>query len=474
MKSSHATLFPVLALALVVAATAFRPGDAPWIADEPLLLYGAIEYNATPSHLWKIHLPFTPAPYGLIGTRGAHYGPLAVWLDQILLVFTHNPIVMIAIRALLFSAITAAALYWLAKTLGVTPWLAVAIMLSPWLWFYSRQLWDNSLCIPFCAMLFAAYADFILTRRPWSLRLAALCAILLLLIHLMAIALVAPIVLHLAIFEFRSLWRFKWDIAAIIAIATAISWPYWSNLLHGYHQNIPGGTSPWRGYFFPIFGAHHLTAAGLTNVLGKNWHSNAILIDVTLLAYPAVWIAMLLAIPGVWRILRRSPKASPVDHIFAVAWVVVIFQSLLDGSLHVYEGPHYFNATWIVYAAFAYLAARVLRPWMIALYAVALLIVTVAIAQTLHDNAGIRSPNFGTSLSEQIAAVRQIQQFSADSPLQIDIPQWTAHRVALTTLRELFPPPATERPRRSIIVRYRSANPVDAHLMVWASDPNGE
>ncbi len=174
MKSPHATLVPVLALALIVVATTLRPGDAPWIADEPLLLYGAMYCNTTASHLWKIRLPFTAAPYGLIGTRGVHYGPLAIWLDQIFLAFTHNPIIMIAIRAAAFSAITAAALYWLAKTLRVTPWLAVAVMLSPWLWLYSRQLWDNSLCIPLCAMLFAAYADFVLTHRPWSLRLAAL------------------------------------------------------------------------------------------------------------------------------------------------------------------------------------------------------------------------------------------------------------------------------------------------------------
>lgn len=466
MKSSRATLGPVLALALIVVATAFRPGDAPWISDEPLLLYGAIYCNSIPCHIWKIRLPFTLAPYGLLGTRGAHYGPLAIWLDQILLAFTHNPIVMIAIRAAAFSAITAAALYWLAKTLRVTPWLAVAIMLCPWLWFFSRQLWDNSLCIPLSALLFAAYADFVSTHRSWSLRLAVLCAMLLLLLHLMSVPLIAAVALHLAVFEFRSLWRFKWSTVAIIATATAISWPYWSNLLYSYHQNIPGGTSSWRGYFFPIFGAHHLTAAGLANILGDTWHPPAILIDVTLLAYPAVWIAMLLAIPGVWRALRRSPRASSVDHIFAVAWAAVIFQAILDGFLHVYEGPHYLNATWIIYAAFAFLAARALRPWMIAVYAIALLIVTAAIAQTIHHNAGTRSANYGTTLSDQIDAVRQIQQFSTDSPLQIDLPQWTEHRIALMTLQELFPPPATSRPRRSLIVRYRSSNPVDAHIAV--------
>ncbi len=103
---------------------------------------------------------------------------------------------------------------------------------------------------------------------------------------------------------------------------------------------------------------------------------------------------------------------------------------------------------------------------MIAIYAAALLMITATIAQTIHRDAGTRSPNYGTTLSAQIDAVRQIQQFSPDSPLQIDIPQWTKHPMALTILRELFPPPATECPRRSILVLYRDASPADAHLLV--------
>jgi hypothetical protein len=466
MKSSRATLFPILALVVVVAATVFRPGDAPWIADEPLLLHSAIYYNSTPGHIWIVHLPFTLAPYGLIGTRGARYGPLAVWIDQLLLVFTHNPIIMMAIRSCAFSATTAAVLLWLAKSLRASPWLPVAVMLSPWLWLYSRQLWDNSLCVPLCAMLLAAYADFLITHRAWPLRLAILSALLLLLVHFMAIPLIAAIALHLAIFGFRSLWRFKWSLLAIISIVTAVSWPYWSNLLHTYHQNIPGGTSLVRGYFFPLFDPHHLTAIGLSNFLGDAWHPPTVLVYLTLIAFPAVWIAMLLTIPSLFRVVRLSPRSTPVDHIFAVAWVALIFQSALDGYLHVYEGPHYFNAAWILSAAFLFHVARASRPWMIAIYAATLLIVTATIAQTIHHDAGARSPNFGTTLSDQIDALRQIQQFSADSPLQIDIPQWTEHPIALTTLRQLLPPASTPQVRCSIIVRYRNASSSDAHITV--------
>ena len=58
-------------MVLIVTATMLRPGDAPWIYDEPLLMEMAIQQNATPSHFLHITLPFTPATHGLKGTRGA-------------------------------------------------------------------------------------------------------------------------------------------------------------------------------------------------------------------------------------------------------------------------------------------------------------------------------------------------------------------------------------------------------------------
>jgi hypothetical protein len=296
---------------------------------------------------------------------------------------------------------------------------------------------------------------------------------LLLLLHLMSIPLIAAIALHFAIFESRSLRQFKWSLLVIVAIPLAISWQYWSNLLHNHHQTIPGGTSPWRGYLFPLLGAHHLTACGLQNVLGENWLTSRspIIIAaqwISLIAFPAIWIAMVLSIPRLWRVLSRRPATNPIDQIIAVAFAAILFQSILDGWQHLYDGPHYFNATWIIFAAFLFLAARRARPWMIATYAASLLIVTTTIAFTLHQNAGMRSENYGSAISSQIDAVHQIQQYSGDSPIKIDIPQWTQHPIALRTLGELAPAPTTDRPRRQIWVHYRSNSPADAHIVVTA------
>src|SRR5580700_1120275 len=140
--------WPCIALLAIVVAMGLRPGDSSWFFDMSLDFEIAMQFNATPSHILGISLPFTPAPYALQGTHGIRYGPLPIWIDQIFLAFTHDPIVMTAIRAVVVSALISLALLWLTQLLRVSPWLAVVTMLSPWMWYYSRQLWDNSLLVP--------------------------------------------------------------------------------------------------------------------------------------------------------------------------------------------------------------------------------------------------------------------------------------------------------------------------------------
>jgi len=277
----------------------------------------------------------------------------------------------------------------------------------------------------------------------------------------------------------------------------AVSWPYWSFLLHNYAPNVPGGTSQWLGWFYPLLGAHHLSTAGLENILGAGWRNGepGILRAarwITLPAYPAAWAGMILAIPRAWRVIRRCPMASAIDHVFTVAWAAVIFQCALYGPLHVYEGPHYFNAAWIEFAAFAFLAADSARGWLanahgaavgivrpttvpqhfliglLGLYAAALLVSLATIAGTIHRDGGMRSENYGTALADQIAAVRRMQRYSDDSPRKIEIPEWTKHPRTPAVLEELMPPPAGPRPKRSLLLHYRDAFPGDARITVAA------
>jgi hypothetical protein len=464
---------PVICLGIIVLGTAFYPGDTPWLLDEPLLMNGAIVYNARPSQIGPITFPFTLAVTGLEGTRGVRYGPLAAWIDQLLLMFTSNPVIMVAIRALIFSGVTATALFWLCKTLKFSPWLAVVVMSSPWLWFYSRQLWDNSLCIPFCAMLIACYADFLTNRRTASLLGAAFCAMALLLLHFMALAIIAAFVLHLVIFERRAMWRPKWPLLAIVVGIFVLSSQYWLFLLHDFHREIPADASGTQGWLYPLLGAHHLSAAGLGNIFGTDWKSNSLLIvaqRVTLIAYPLVWIGMLLAVPRI----RWWQNLTPLDHILLICVITLILQSAIDGIQRIPDGPQYYNATWIIFALFAFLAVkRIPQPFAAAagvIFAGSTSFIIISLAVTIHKNTGTRAENFGTVLSNQFEVATQIQN-AGDALPEIDFPQWQLYPVGLQALEKLSPVYRGSREYVHVRVKFRDAFPGDAAIEVIPVSP---
>ena len=490
---------PCIVLAVIVLATAFvRPGDTPWINDEPLLIHQAMRFNAgMPDHS-GIQIPFTNgtlAYLGLYGNRGARYGPVPVWVYQLFLLITHDPILMVMMRAILVGGTTAAAMYWLSRSMKVTPWLAVVAMLSPWMWIYSRQLWDNSFCIPLSAMAIAAYAGFLLTRRPWPLWLSAACGALLPLTHLMAFALIVPLGLHFALGQWRWIIRHGWSALItliIVAGIQALAWPYWQWMWMNYRVE-PGEGSPLAGFFFPLLGGHHLSAAGLGNILGDGWlyttgrvapYLIAAAQAFTLLAYAAVWIGMFLAWLRARRIIRRA-QATASDHLALIALGIWFCQGLLDASQCVYDGPHYFNATWIAYAVFVFFTVEALYRWAwdsvltrlaLPAYGLALLIVLGAmIAKVAHDG-GTRTMGYGTTMAQQMAAVAQIRGFSDDSQKQFAIvgikqcpfPQWSNYPWAFVVLRGLLPPPSGPRSDGPILVHYRDAFPGDARIVVDA------
>jgi hypothetical protein len=476
---------PAICLAIIVLATTVYPGDSPWVCDEPILIRGALFYNATPSRIGHISLPFTLAATGLPGTRGVRYGPLAVWIDQFLLIFTHNPIHMLAVRAVVAAALTAIAVYWLCKSLRFSPWLAVVVMLSPWLWFYARQLWDNSLCVPLSAMLVASYADFLANRRRWALFLAVLCAMLLLLLHLMSLAIVAALALHLLIFERQALWKYKWIVAAIIVAVTSISARYWIFFFDNLHRDVPMGGSALLGYVFPVWGAHHISDAGLQDLYGLTWQfdtTSALVLAqrISLVAYPAVWGGMLLAAGQIAQAVRVTQFGAKTS-LFVFAWLAVVSQSILHGLQRAYDGPHYFNASWIIYALFALIALNRLfaiprfpKPAassLVGIYAASLLFATASMAVTIHRNSGLHSLLFGATLSNQIAAVEEIQRYSQDSPQENVIPQWDKFPFALTVLQSLFPAAPGDHPTADLLICYRQSTLADLKIVVIPRSP---
>ena len=478
-------LRPQLLLVPILILTVLRPGDAPWVNDEPIMMEMAIRYNHTASNLYGFNLPFTPSPYGLQGTRGARYGPLPIWIDQLLLAFTHNLIVMLAWRAAVFTALTALAVGWLARTLKLSPWFAVITMLSPWLWIYSRSLWDSSLCIPISAMLLAAYADFLANRNASSLRIAVVCGVLLPFIHFMALAMIVPLAVHLAWLHRPSFRRWKWSLLAILALSLFLFWPYLIYLLTRIRPVHSPDPSAWLGWFYPLLGGHYFTLGVAGTMPGDGWQDFAPQILRNLFsvaqwisraALAAVWLGMILAVPRARHALRRPNAAGVREHLCLIALSAWICQTLLDGIEGIYFSPHYYGATWLAYVFLAWMAvdwvmSRLSRGMLvvrtsIAIYAASILLGVCMIASTIARNAGTLSTNYGISLANQIAAANQIQRFSNRSELEIQVPQWRRYPLALKVLIELTPAPDLPRPLGRLVVKYRNAYPGDARIEV--------
>ena len=68
-------------------------------------------------------------------------------------------------------------------------------------------LWDNPFLIPLGALAMAGYAAYLTTESAPGLRLAVAAMIAMLLVHLMAVALVVPLGLHMVAVRRRALWE---------------------------------------------------------------------------------------------------------------------------------------------------------------------------------------------------------------------------------------------------------------------------
>jgi hypothetical protein len=472
-------------MAIIVLAMLIRPLDIPWIQDEPRLMQECLALNSIPSNYFGVSLPFTPAVFGLTGTRGVKYGPFAAWFYQISLGITHNAKFLVWIRTEVVASCTAIALLWLARTLRVSPWLAVMTMLSPWMWIYSRQLWDNSFCIPLSAIAFAAYADFLNSPRRWTLLLTIFSCWALALVHLSAVALIAPIAAHLVLLQYEAIWKFKWSALALIFVLLLAADPYAEYALK-YRSDFPWiRQSAVYGWFFPFLGAHHLSATGVGNILGTHWPYSlgkfwmvAVIGARTLtnVAYPIVWAGMAMSARLIWRRFSSPREAMLRNNLAVVSLAALLCQCALDGVEHTYDEPHYFNGDWIIFIYFAWLVVDALarmkwdRGWIVRaglpIYAASLVIVLGGMLWKIARDGGTRSGNYGTVISEQIDAIRQIARFDPQSPVNVDeFRQWKDWTFARSALDLLIDPPQGNGPRRQLVVRYRGDYP-DARIMV--------
>jgi hypothetical protein len=441
------------------------PGDIPFINDEPLLVINAVRAN-------QAH---TLAQRGLLGTFGFVYGPFPVWVYQALTVISHDLVVVALLHSALIACVTAGALWWISRTLGLWSWFASVPLLSPYWWFYARVLWDNPFLIPLGALAIAGYAAWLRSESSFGLRVTVAAMIAMLLVHLMAVALVIPLGVHMFTVRVREVWKHRISLAIIVLGGVALAWPYWHSLAARQAPGLPGFSTD--GLFFPLFGGRLLSARqleyffGWRPVTGATLHAAA---RASWIAYLLVWGGIVLCVRRVIGGIRHG-EWTPRTHIAAISIAALVCQSAIDAVSGKFQHPQYYNGTWIVFVLLAWFAVdsmmqrhNATRRAAVAttgLLAGSLLVAVSTIAVRLHHTRGTREV-YGPTIANQQRVARVLARYSPASRVVAGVSLYERYPHTLAVLRELNPDNGADRPAQQFEIRYTSDDPASGAIEI--------
>ena len=456
----------LVALALASVVPLIWPGDVPFINDEPQLIGSAISANAQ-GRL---------ATMGLMGTYGFTYGPAPTWVYQLLMAVSRALVLVAALHALLMAVSTAVALWWLSRSLRLWIWFAPVPLLSPYFWFYARALWDNTFLLPLSALAVAGYAAHLERRSVAGLHVAVACMLLIPLTHLMGLALIVPLGVHMALTRWRSVWAHKVSLTAIAALIAWLAFPYWRYLASPRPPSPPGDGTV-AGWLFPLTGGRLLSADALDYFYGPAPVSGLLFsagVAVSSIAYALVWGGLVLAAFLVARAAAQHMWTTRA-HVASIALGAVVCQSVLDGISGRYQHPHYHNGTWIVFVLLAWMtvdlasARRAALRWTaVAATAALAAAVTAAVAGLalgLHRTGGTREV-YGPTLANQQAIARRLADYAPTSDVQVQVSMWERFPHTPAILRDLHRSRRSDLPRRDLVVRYASEDPASGAIEV--------
>jgi len=344
----------------------------------------------------------------------------------------------------------------------LSPPLGAFAFLSPYLWFYARDLWDNSFAIPFSVMLLATYVGFHATDRFRWLAASGLFAVLCLLTHLMTLPLIGAVVLHFLVCRRRHLRSSRsfalraTAVGVVCALATA---PYLVQLSAGSATNLLWSPSV-RSILFAFDGFRIFTLVGFDYVIGS-WEAGGagpVLRVLSAMTYPVAAFGLyrlntLLRERSPWSADSASdprttqpdaptvppdaPTAQPdqaADATGAEAGVLaialVLFVILANGK-RLAEHPHYYSGVWIVFFCVWWLGMSALVRWARARrlwcgQVVAMAVFLPGLASWLHVNHGTRSLHYGPTLANQMAVARELDRLGVEG-----VPPSQAHHPRL-------------------------------------------
>jgi hypothetical protein len=472
----------VWAGAIVFACVILRLGwisDVPFIWDEPKLFLNALEANAKGT--W--------AARGLQGSQGVHYGPLPTWIYQIFLMVFSSPIEIAFAKALLITLITISCLWvWAKKVQGVERALVGIALLSPYLWFYARDLWDNSWLIPVSLVTWTSYLHFDQQPSLRRLFLPAMGVASLILIHLMSLPLIGALGLHFAVKHRKWILRRWAGVVVFVLLVVAIDFPYLSQIASLPNQGAKE-TEPLAFWYLLVQGLSYFSAYKFDYFLGPAWMDVAVFprsIQILLRVSSGLsLLSFLFFAAGLVQAVRlfvsalfpRRPVPPPlvspwvqVSDLVAVLTVALFLCLAFVKGLS--EHPHYYNGVWpALFYLFWRGACYVWKyrndafpswagPAVVSVWILAMILSLGGIVSRVHFGHGSRSVRYGPTLGNMWEVSERLFRLEGAEiiPVAVHARYFPEGLLALVEMRlvQAAIPEAAENPGRWLI-NYRNS-----------------
>ncbi|MEK6626085.1 MAG: hypothetical protein AABY86_14020, partial [Bdellovibrionota bacterium] len=362
---------------------------------------------------------------------------------------------------------------------------ALLIFSSPFLWFYTRNLWDNSLNITITLWGFVAYFYFFKTRQFRWFALTIFCLATAFQIHLMALPFIAAISFHLVIFCRNDLMK-NWKKVSILGICLFFFMKdylfYLFILPHSSSSSfLDHFTGSLKSFSFPLYGGQFFSLHNFNYFVGKRW-----LPAIPDFFYSITGWIMLLPLYGAFKSLKicynkikLKSQLELDDHLALVClvWFIAFISiSFLNGLS---SNPHYYNSAWFLYFILLNIGLNALwnRAWMRKLFfahGAIMFIALFSIILLLHSRHGTRSLHYGPTLKNQVEIAAQLNEYGTpDKSMsslswvsRADHPHLFPHTINLLRTLEPSNHSIGQLQSSSLEIQYAENNPYDGKIIL--------
>ena len=465
-KFDYFLLFAAAATLLAL----WYPGDTVWLRDEARLIALALDANEAGR----------PALHGLPGSTGVAYGALIVWLNQLLLLATSDPVVIVAIKGVLLLGLCWGALLRLARCLHLPAGPGAALWFcSPFIWFYLRMPWDNIWLLPMSLWYVVCAAHFFRDGRMSMVVWAGGLFALMFYLHPVSVAIPLGFAAGVLLFRLELFRREWWKFCAVGAGVLIVLSPFLYRCIRGYSPDV----GAIRVSFLTALGGvvkcwQNLTAFGFTDRFAPEVG----------LGIPGMWVVLSIPVIVFFMILGaivvirrwRRKELNTFDRLCVCGGITVVFLAVELLVLRVEPQTHYNSVVafaWLLLAwrGFTALRGDYRKTAEIVLCAALILelLLLADFSRLVHRYSGGSSEYFGTTLARQWRVVRSLTAAHLANPaltVELEVDRFREEPLPLQVLIRLALrseklPDVGPAPRSAKLLPSRSGSGIDLVLM---------